>query len=330
MKRTVLQPSTVLLWSFDDIFEPQMQLKTPQEVSFLTFCPYDEDLIVGGLVNGQLILWNMTDRLANVEKEVTSRLNVDVKKKSLRSFLEWEENNQFRIVQPVGLTSLTVSHTAPVTAIKWFGRKHYVETTGTIKENVDPNDEKEYRNFLTTSLDGCISFWDLDFSTDDKKKGVAILREKYSANCGPVYSLVFGRPITGILFDDGVFKWVFRSSCNSLLINFLCRYKPDTIAKNRKLTTRLSHSVEQVHQDDFKNRLIVSTLTGDLVLLSLDVIDPIPESKMPRGKVEIVSVYFICMSKLPNLSHVSKKTSPVFMMGPYTMYQEIRFYVIFF
>lgn len=179
---------------------------TPQEVSCLSFCPYDEDLVVGGLVNGQLILWNMTNRLADVEKEMTARLNADVKKKSLRSFMEWEENNQFRIVQPVGLSSLTVSHTAPITSIKWFGRKHYVESTGAIKENVDPNDDKQYRNFLTTSLDGCISFWDLDFSSDDKKKGVAILRQKYSANCGPVYTLAFGRPITNIVFDEGIFK----------------------------------------------------------------------------------------------------------------------------
>lgn len=151
----------------------------------------------------------MTDRLADVEKEVSARLNIDVRKKSLRSFLEWEENNQFRIAQPVGLSSLTVSHTAPITSIKWFGRKHYVESAGTIKESVDPNEEKEYRNFLTTSLDGCISFWDLDFSSDDKKKGVAILRQKYSANCGPVYTLVFGRPITDIIIDEGVFKCVF-------------------------------------------------------------------------------------------------------------------------
>lgn len=212
-----------------------MFLSTPQEVSCLSFCPYDEDLIIGGLVNGQLILWNMTNRLADVEKEVTARLNVDVKKKSLRSFLDWEENNQFRIVQPVGLSSLTISHTAPITSIKWFGRKHYVESTGMIRESVDPNDEKVYRNFLTTSLDGCISFWDLDFSADDKKKG-AILRDKYSANCGPVYTLVFGRPITNIVFDDGIFKWVFIRrvwyvNMKELLSNFFVDINPTQILR---------------------------------------------------------------------------------------------------
>lgn len=260
-------------------------------MSCLSYCPYDENLVVGGLVNGQLILWDMTNRLADVEKEVTSRLNVDVKKKSLRSFLEWDENNQFRNVRPVGMSSLTVSHTAPITSIKWFGRKHYVESTGTIRENVDPNDEKEYRNFLTTSLDGLISFWDLDFSNDDKKKSVAILREKYSANCGPVYTLVFGRPITNILFDDGIFKFVPFSLFSAYRVTrskFLCRYNSDSSSKNRKLSTKISHSVEHVPVEDFKHRLIVSTLTGDLVLLSLDIIDPIPDSKMPRGKIENV------------------------------------------
>lgn len=34
----------------------------------------------------------------------------------------------------------------------------------------------------------------------------------------------------------------------------------------------------------------MSTLTGDLALLSLDIIDPVPDSKMPRGKVESVSI----------------------------------------
>lgn len=76
-------------------------------------------------------------------------------------------------------------------------------------------------------------------------------------------------------------------------MDVLSRYKADTNPKNRKITTRIPHSVEQVHQEEFKNRLIVSTLTGDLALLSLEIIDPVPDSKLPRGKVENVGIFSI-------------------------------------
>lgn len=82
----------------------------------------------------------------------------------------------------------------------------------------------------------------------------------------------------------------YRSNFKVCKHEFVHRYQAESVPKNRKITTRVSHSVQTVNLEEFKNRLIVTTLTGDLALLPLDTIDPVAESKMPRGKIDNVSI----------------------------------------
>jgi len=67
IKRIVLEPNPVLMWSFDDIIEPKLEFVAPREVLYISFCPYDENLLIGGCMNGQIIIWDLKGRIERVE-----------------------------------------------------------------------------------------------------------------------------------------------------------------------------------------------------------------------------------------------------------------------
>lgn len=69
INRSVLETNPVLIWDFEDTLYPKLELDALREISVISFCPYDGNIIVGGTTNGQLIIWDIRDRLQNVDVE---------------------------------------------------------------------------------------------------------------------------------------------------------------------------------------------------------------------------------------------------------------------
>jgi hypothetical protein len=69
VKRAIIESNPVLLWSFDDPLYPKLELESIREISTISFCPYDGNIVIGGTDNGQVIIWDITDRLKKVETE---------------------------------------------------------------------------------------------------------------------------------------------------------------------------------------------------------------------------------------------------------------------
>lgn len=219
-----MESSPVLLWSFDDTLYPKLILESPREITFLSFCPYDGDVLIGGMVTGQLIIWDLKNRLFNVEHPEPLTADQEKNRERLYSFMRWskfKENLQPNVVHPVAITPYDLSHTKPVTSIKWLNRKHNIQTTGLIQEAVKPNEL--YRQFVSTSLDGTISFWDLDFINPNEPKRIDVKRkasirevpiqykspyEKLNGAIQPIYTIACEQPITSFLFDEGRFRFV--------------------------------------------------------------------------------------------------------------------------
>ncbi|XP_046986297.1 dynein axonemal intermediate chain 3-like [Schistocerca americana] len=60
----------VLLWSFKDRFHSKLTLLSPRPVQCLKFCPHNADILVGGLTNGQIVIWDLTENLRRIEGEL--------------------------------------------------------------------------------------------------------------------------------------------------------------------------------------------------------------------------------------------------------------------
>lgn len=217
----LLSPSyQVLVWSFDDLLYPKFELETPREITCLSFCPYDENLLIGGTSNGQLVMWDLTDCLQIVEtEEKLSEAQINYRKR-IYSFMLWTKLRvQRKIFAPVVATEITQSHKKEVSCIRWVSRNYYIAPTGLIHTSSKPGEL--YRNFISTSLDGTISFWDLDYIDPNETKVMVIkrkytlpedMKQKVSAYARlngilrPTYTVSFEHPITNLAFDEGRFR----------------------------------------------------------------------------------------------------------------------------
>lgn len=232
MNENLINPThQVLVWSFNDLLYPKLELEAPREVTNLSFCPFDENVLIGGTSNGQLIIWDLTDCLASVEIEETlneSQLNY---RNKIYAYLQWTRSKgQRKIVKPVATTEISHSHKKDVTCIKWLSRNYYIASTGQILSSSKPGEL--YRHFVSASLDGTISFWDLDYIDPNEAKNVIVkrkytlpegMKEKISAYARlngilrPTYTMAFEHPITNLMFDEGQFRYKFRFFFSGLI-----------------------------------------------------------------------------------------------------------------
>uniref|UniRef100_A0A2I3GIA6 Dynein axonemal intermediate chain 3 n=1 Tax=Nomascus leucogenys TaxID=61853 RepID=A0A2I3GIA6_NOMLE len=68
--KLLLQPSLILFWSFSDPIHPQLMLESPDDIFCFKFCPSDPNIIAGGCINGQIVMWDITahaDRIENIK-----------------------------------------------------------------------------------------------------------------------------------------------------------------------------------------------------------------------------------------------------------------------
>lgn len=229
-KKLVTFPNSVLLWSFDDTLYPKLVLETPREVTYLSFCPYDANVLIGGLITGQLIIWDLQNCLHRVENPEALTNKQETNRKKMHSFMAWSkfvENLQQNVVQPAAISNYELSHKQLITSVKWLNRKHSIAPTGLIQESVKPNEL--FRHFATSSLDGTISFWDLDFvnsdispaemkRTDTKRKlSIRTMPEesvspydKLNGIFSPIYAVACEQPVSSLVYDEGLFRLVFQ------------------------------------------------------------------------------------------------------------------------
>lgn len=220
VKRSVLSPNPILLWGFDDHLNPKLELETPRQVTCISYCPYNENVVIGGTINGQIIIWDLTARLEKVETEEILTFAQLKYRSAMRRFLLWtKEMNQERIVRTAAISSLELSQKGAITAIEWFHQRHFVTATGLVRESESPDAKNQF--FATASVDGTVAFWDLDFSNANENQRVSRTRPKkipdfmvkeespYDRMNGlyyPMFMLVFNRPVTSIIMDHGLYR----------------------------------------------------------------------------------------------------------------------------
>ncbi|XP_017771536.1 PREDICTED: WD repeat-containing protein 63, partial [Nicrophorus vespilloides] len=149
----------VLIWSFNDGLKPKLYLEAYRAVHCLSFCPHDENILIGGCENGQIILWDLKNKIYKVEEiEIltTSQQNYRVQ---MYSLMKWMKNTRnAAIVPPTAVSEISFSHTNNVTSIFWVHPTCFFSKTGQY-ETVSAEDPS--LQFATSGADGAIKFWDL-------------------------------------------------------------------------------------------------------------------------------------------------------------------------
>ncbi|XP_015605095.1 WD repeat-containing protein 63-like [Cephus cinctus] len=136
--------SSALIWSFSDNLHPKIVLEDFREVHSLSFCPFREDVIVGGCTNGQIVIWYLADSLRSVLEKQSDTGDECSGSKILR-------------LPVIAASNRLQSHSLCIRNIHWLPTNYQVESDGKLSKLT----EETSLQFMTISEDGCIAFWDL-------------------------------------------------------------------------------------------------------------------------------------------------------------------------
>ncbi|XP_018332208.1 WD repeat-containing protein 63 [Agrilus planipennis] len=158
VSRAIYENNVVLLWSTKDTLKPRLLLESPKDVTMLNFCPFNENILVGGCSNGQIIVWDITNKLKEVEEVEVLTIYQQNYRKIMYDMMDWMKmtKDAYRI-RPVAVSNITHSHSNTVTSIEWMYPQFAMNKMG----HIETLEEDTSLQFITGSLDGYIMFWDL-------------------------------------------------------------------------------------------------------------------------------------------------------------------------
>ncbi|NWV36559.1 WDR63 protein, partial [Grantiella picta] len=173
--KSLLHHSVILLWSFFDPICPQLILTAPEDIYCFEFSPSDPNVIAGGCVNGQIVLWNISKHKERLEKtnpvaeEPPDSTEDDlmaavagVTEVILGVMVATEAQESNKVTEPAlvrycAISSTLYSHKKPVTDIHWLP----CDSEGDQKGGTLANKEENYLQLVTCSPDCSILFWDI-------------------------------------------------------------------------------------------------------------------------------------------------------------------------
>ncbi|KAJ8733521.1 hypothetical protein PYW08_001819 [Mythimna loreyi] len=158
IKKAVYGLNPVLIWSHIDSLLPKLYLEAPREVMVLSFCPFNENILVGGLVSGQVVIWDLTNKLENVENIETLSEKRQKYRIAMNVHMGWMKSVDDRsVVNATVCSSLMNCHLNSVSSIKWMSPNFTVTPTG--KMISTPHGQS--LQFISTSVNGSILVWNM-------------------------------------------------------------------------------------------------------------------------------------------------------------------------
>ncbi|NXI97389.1 WDR63 protein, partial [Psophia crepitans] len=162
--KSLLQQSVILFWSFFDPLHPQLILECPEDIYCFQFSPSDPNIIAGGCINGQVVLWDISqyeEKLQNanpvadaVTTTAVNMVNASILKILSTTVCLGTEPPQVRYC---AVSDIQYCHKKPVTDIHWLPDCFEDNRMGATFEN-----RAEIRvQLVTCSPDCSILFWDV-------------------------------------------------------------------------------------------------------------------------------------------------------------------------
>ncbi|XP_075615941.1 dynein axonemal intermediate chain 3 isoform X3 [Balearica regulorum gibbericeps] len=155
--KSLLQQSVIIFWSFFDPLHPQLILECPEDVYCFQFNPSDPNIIAGGCINGQVVLWDISqheEKLQNA-KPVADEIMMTAVNMPLLTQVQ-QSSTEPPLVRYCAVSSIQYCHKKPVTDIHWLPDYFEDNRMGATFEN-----RAEIRMQLVTCSPDCsILFWD--------------------------------------------------------------------------------------------------------------------------------------------------------------------------
>nr|XP_008515182.1 PREDICTED: WD repeat-containing protein 63 [Equus przewalskii] len=132
-------------------------LESPDDIFCFKFCPSDPNIIAGGCINGQIVMWDITahaDRIENIKTGGSRSKKVTLKPMFL---LEPDSNKEAMYIRHCAVSSIENGHKHVITDIHWLPDTFEINRMGTVFENRSGI----CCQLVTCSADCTICFWDI-------------------------------------------------------------------------------------------------------------------------------------------------------------------------
>ncbi|NXU03023.1 WDR63 protein, partial [Buphagus erythrorhynchus] len=166
--KSLLYQSVILLWSFFDPICLQLVLKAPEDIYCFQFSPSDPNIIAGGCVNGQVVLWDISKHETKLQSTVpVPDETIDSAEGEPRAATAGvtepsrmqvqQSSTEPPLVRHCAASSIPYSHTKPATDVHWLPCNSEDKQKGGTSEHRDENSLQ----LVTCSSDCSILFWDI-------------------------------------------------------------------------------------------------------------------------------------------------------------------------
>ncbi|XP_062308219.1 LOW QUALITY PROTEIN: dynein axonemal intermediate chain 3 [Osmerus eperlanus] len=154
--KLLLNPSLILFWSFSDPINPQLLLECPDDVFSFEFCPSDPNIIVGGCMNGQVVLWDISAHSSGLQGTRSSGGKNMAANANAFAF-EDKRAEETLVVRYCAVSAIESGHKAPITDVQWLPENFEVTRLGVPVENKS----QICVQVITCAPDCCVMFWDI-------------------------------------------------------------------------------------------------------------------------------------------------------------------------
>ena len=159
MSQRILTPNYLMVWSTKHFIYPQILLRAPEDVTIFQWHPTDDSTILGGLANGQIVLWDLGPHM----KSLTSgECTWDHKKiNPVDDVKDWNEDQGFiPVVEWSAESSIAGGHMEEVMDIQFVPNTiKFDQESAFPKENSDPEHPVQ---FLTCARENFFLIWQID------------------------------------------------------------------------------------------------------------------------------------------------------------------------
>ncbi|XP_071984574.1 dynein axonemal intermediate chain 3 [Engystomops pustulosus] len=150
--KLILKPSLILIWSLNDPIRPQLMLDCPDDIYCFQFCPSDPNIIAGGCINGQVVLWDIS-----AYYELLTAKNGVSKNTTSKATLKPKQSNEPPLVRYCAVSSIEHGHQEVITDLHWLPDVFEITRAGYPYENKSGCCVQ----LVTCSPDCSVLFWDI-------------------------------------------------------------------------------------------------------------------------------------------------------------------------
>ncbi|NWU78540.1 WDR63 protein, partial [Onychorhynchus coronatus] len=176
-KKSLLHQSVILLWSFSDPIHPQLILESCEDIYCFQFSPSDPNIIAAGCINGQVVLWDISqhgeklqnekpvpEEVVNSDSEATTAAEVATKVSPgvVPSPMQVQQSStEPPLVKYCAVSSREYSHKKTVTDIQWL--------PSNFKVSLKIHFSSFYWNNIIQLFCSSILFWDIPATEHQEK-----------------------------------------------------------------------------------------------------------------------------------------------------------------